>query len=172
MAAQNFRSAFYGFNREDVVRYIEFLNNQHAAQLQQLQNQLQAANARPVVDTTALEATLTEDDPFDATGGFVSTLLSIARGELTLDFNQTMDMLTAQLLFGDLYHSRLCNALHAMPVTREGWFLTHSAAGLAFYAYIVPFLISTAGGAVISAVLIYSLKKSGVLQSMQEAFKR
>ena len=38
----------------------------------------------------------------------------------------------AQLLFGDLYNSRLCNALHAMPVTRDGWFLTHSAAGLAF----------------------------------------
>jgi len=38
----------------------------------------------------------------------------------------------AQLLFGDLYNSRLCNALHAMPVTREGWFMTHSAAGFAF----------------------------------------
>lgn len=50
------------------------------------------------LDTTALEATLTEDDPFEATGGFINTLLSIARGELTLDFQQTMDMLTAQLL--------------------------------------------------------------------------
>lgn len=38
----------------------------------------------------------------------------------------------AQLIFGDLYNSRLCNALHALPVTREGWFLSHSAAGLAF----------------------------------------
>lgn len=38
----------------------------------------------------------------------------------------------AQLLFGDLYNSRLCNALHAMPVTRESWFVTHSAAGAAF----------------------------------------
>ena len=38
----------------------------------------------------------------------------------------------AQLLFGDLYNSRLCNALHALPVTREGWFVTHTAAGLAF----------------------------------------
>ena len=40
--------------------------------------------------------------------------------------------LVAQTLFGDLYNSRLCNALHAMPVTREGWFVTHTAAGLAF----------------------------------------
>ena len=38
----------------------------------------------------------------------------------------------AQLLFGDLYNSRLCNALHALPVTREGWFVTHTASGLAF----------------------------------------
>ena len=48
MAAQNFRSAFYGFNREDVVRYIEYLNNQHKNQLDQLYNQLQAAKAAPV----------------------------------------------------------------------------------------------------------------------------
>ena len=47
MAAQNFRSAFYGFNREDVVRYIEYLNNQHKNQLDQLNNQLQAAKAVP-----------------------------------------------------------------------------------------------------------------------------
>ena len=43
MASQHFRSAFHGFNREDVVRYIEFLNNQHNAQIEQLNNQLQAA---------------------------------------------------------------------------------------------------------------------------------
>jgi predicted membrane protein len=47
-----------------------------------------------------------------------------------------------------------------------------SAAGLAFYAYIIPFLISTAAGAIISAVLIYSLKKSGVLQRMQSSLDR
>ena len=47
MAVQNLRSAFYGFNREDVVRYIEFLNNQHKNQLDQLYNQLQAAKSAP-----------------------------------------------------------------------------------------------------------------------------
>ena len=40
--------------------------------------------------------------------------------------------LAAQLLFGDLFNSRLCNALHAMPLRREGWFFTHVAAGLCF----------------------------------------
>lgn len=40
--------------------------------------------------------------------------------------------LVAQLLFGDLYNSRLCNALHAMPVTRDGWFAIHTVAGVLF----------------------------------------
>ena len=41
-------------------------------------------------------------------------------------------ILNAQLLFGDLCSSRMCNALHALPLRRETWFGTHLAAGLAF----------------------------------------
>ena len=41
-------------------------------------------------------------------------------------------LLCAQLLFGDLYNSRMCNALHAMPMRREGWFFTNVASGLLF----------------------------------------
>lgn len=44
---KNFRSAFRGFNRQDVVNYIEYINNTHNAQAEQLNNQLQAALARP-----------------------------------------------------------------------------------------------------------------------------
>lgn len=40
---QNFRSALGGFNREDVVRYIEYMNNKHNAELAQLNTQLQTA---------------------------------------------------------------------------------------------------------------------------------
>lgn len=36
----NFRSAFNGFNREDVVHYIEYLNTKHAADLNQLNSEL------------------------------------------------------------------------------------------------------------------------------------
>lgn len=43
MATQHFRSAFHGFNRQDVVQYIEFLNNQHNAKVEQLNNQLRNA---------------------------------------------------------------------------------------------------------------------------------
>lgn len=37
---QTFRSAFNGFNREDVVRYIEYINNKHNDQVAQLNNEL------------------------------------------------------------------------------------------------------------------------------------
>lgn len=42
---QNFRSALGGFNREDVVHYIEYINNKHAAQLNQLKTELQTLQA-------------------------------------------------------------------------------------------------------------------------------
>ena len=38
---QSFRSALGGFNREDGVRYIEYINNKHSAELAQLNTQLQ-----------------------------------------------------------------------------------------------------------------------------------
>ena len=44
---QNFRSAFRGFNRQDVVSYLEYMNNKHNSQIEQLNNQLQVALAQP-----------------------------------------------------------------------------------------------------------------------------
>ena len=47
MAANStFRSSLHGFNRKDVVQYLEYMTNQHRAQLEQLHNQLMAAHAR------------------------------------------------------------------------------------------------------------------------------
>ena len=43
MAVKHFRSALNGFNRQDVVQYIEYLNNQHNAKVEQLNNQLRNA---------------------------------------------------------------------------------------------------------------------------------
>lgn len=40
--------------------------------------------------------------------------------------------MVAMLLFGDLFNSRMCNALHAMPLRRETFFGSHVAAGLVF----------------------------------------
>ena len=73
-------------------------------------------------------------------------------------------------LFGEVAGTALIGGLSAYPVAI--FLMGQSAAGLAFYAYVIPFLISTAGGAVLSAVLIYSLKKAGVLRMMQESVNR
>ena len=49
-SAQNFRSAFNGFNREDVVHYIEYLNTKHTGAL----NQLKAENQNLTEELEAL----------------------------------------------------------------------------------------------------------------------
>lgn len=41
-------------------------------------------------------------------------------------------LVNAQVLFGDLYNSRMCNALHAMPMKRERWFTLHIIAGILY----------------------------------------
>lgn len=41
-------------------------------------------------------------------------------------------LLVAELLFGDLFNSRMCNALHALPLRREAWLVTNLASGLFF----------------------------------------
>lgn len=43
---QNFRSALNGFHREDVVHYIAYLNNRHAAELNQMRTELQTMRAK------------------------------------------------------------------------------------------------------------------------------
>lgn len=43
MSNLNFRSALHGFNREDVVRYLETSNARHEAKVNQLRGELQAA---------------------------------------------------------------------------------------------------------------------------------
>ena len=49
--------------------------------------------------------------------------------------------IVAQLLFGDLFNSRMCNALHALPLRRECWFGSHIASGIAFS--LLPNLVIT-----------------------------
>lgn len=57
---QNFRSAFNGFNREDVVRYIEYINSRHNTEVNQLKSELDLLQTRlsDVPDTAALEEEL------------------------------------------------------------------------------------------------------------------
>ena len=73
-------------------------------------------------------------------------------------------------LIGEVFGTAVLGGLCAYPVAI--FLMGMNAAEIAFYAYIVPFLISTAAGALISGVLIYSLKRTGVLRSIQERLNR
>ena len=45
-APQKFRSAFNGFNREDVVHYLEYINNKHTAEINQLTSEADFLRSR------------------------------------------------------------------------------------------------------------------------------
>ena len=51
-------------------------------------------------------------------------------------------LLTSQLLFGDLFNSRMCYGLHTLPLRREGWFAAHALSGVLFS--LIPTAIMTA----------------------------
>ncbi|MCR5716072.1 MAG: energy coupling factor transporter S component ThiW [Lachnospiraceae bacterium] len=70
-------------------------------------------------------------------------------------------------LLAEVFGTGILGGLCAYPVAIL--IMHKSAAEVAFYAYIVPFLISTAGGAILSGILLVNLKRSSVLQHMQEA---
>lgn len=60
MMPQNFRSAFNGFNREDVVHYIEYINARHNAEVKQLKSELDLLQSQQaeMPDVSALEEEL------------------------------------------------------------------------------------------------------------------
>ena len=60
-APQNFRTAFNGFHREDVVRYLEYINSKHTNEINQLTSEAdflrsKLENAQPTEEFLALEA--------------------------------------------------------------------------------------------------------------------
>lgn len=68
-----------------------------------------------------------------------------------LDFASNMAWLNcvyagicAAFLFMDLFNSRLCNALHAFPLRRESWLMTHITAGFLF-SFVPNLLFSLLG---------------------------
>lgn len=68
-------------------------------------------------------------------------------------------------LLAEVFGTAVLGGLCAYPVAVL--FMGQSAGSLAFYAYIIPFFVSTAGGAILSGIIIYSLEKSSVLTDMQ-----
>ena len=67
-------------------------------------------------------------------------------------------------LLAEVFGTAILGGLCAYPVAIL--FMGVNAAELAFYAYIIPFLVSTAGGAIISGIILMALKKSGMLNKL------
>lgn len=63
---------------------------------------------------------------------------------------------------GEVFGTAVIGGLLAYPIAI--FFLGQSAGKVAFYAYIVPFLISTAVGALVSGIVLSSLKNTDVLK--------
>lgn len=80
-------------------------------------------------------------------------------------FHKLLPTLAAEV-FGTAVLGGLC----AYPIAVL--FIGVNAGAVAFYAYIIPFFISTAVGSVLSGILIYALQRAGVLNSMQLSLDR
>lgn len=75
---------------------------------------------------------------------------------------------TKQLLptvIGEVIGTGVVGGLLAYPIAVT--FMGADAASVAFYAYIVPFLISTVVGSLLAGALIFALDKNGALRNMQ-----
>ena len=72
--------------------------------------------------------------------------------------NVVYAFLMAAVLFGDLFNSRMCNGLHALPLRREGWFAVHTVSAL---------LSSAVPTAVMTLVALPLLMRSNVENAWQ-----
>ena len=68
-------------------------------------------------------------------------------------------------LLGEVFGTAILGGLCAYPVAIL--FMGKSAAELAFYAYIIPFLISTTVGSVLAVVIVLALQRAGALSRIQ-----
>ena len=73
-------------------------------------------------------------------------------------------------LAGEVFGTSVLGGLCAYPVAVL--FMGKGAGEIAFYAYIIPFLISTAAGSLISGVLIGFMQKSGILKKIHIGAER
>ena len=70
-------------------------------------------------------------------------------------------------LIGEVLGTGIIGGLLAWPIAIA--FMGKSAGDVAFYAYVVPFLVSTVGGSILAGILVLALQRSGALKAMQKA---
>lgn len=88
---------------------------------------------------------------------FPGSMLGALLCGLIYRYTRNIPLTLAAEVFGTAVLGGLC----AYPVAI--FFMGKAAGEIAFYAYMFPFLVSTAGGALLSTVFIAALQKAGVL---------
>ena len=73
-------------------------------------------------------------------------------------------------LVGEVFGTGVLGGIAAYPFALL--FMNKSASDIAVYTYIVPFLVSTAGGAIIAGVVLYTLKGAGALDKLRAMLNR
>ncbi len=73
-------------------------------------------------------------------------------------------------LAAEVLGTGILGALAAYPLARA--FLDPAVLPVAFYGYVVPFLLSTAAGSILAGALVFALRRSGALRAMDAALKR
>ena len=68
-------------------------------------------------------------------------------------------------LFAEVFGTGIIGGLLSYPIAIA--FMGKSAGEIAFYAYVVPFLVSTIGGSILAGILVTALSKTGALRRAQ-----
>ena len=72
-------------------------------------------------------------------------------------------------LVGEVFGTGIIGGLLSYPIAIA--FMGKVAGSIGYTAYVVPFLISTVGGSVLAGALVFALKRSGALKTMQTALE-
>ncbi len=65
---------------------------------------------------------------------------------------------------GEIFGTGIIGGLLAFPIAIA--FMGKSAADIGFFAYVIPFLISTAVGSVVAGIVLFLLQRNGTLNTM------
>ena len=72
-------------------------------------------------------------------------------------------------LAAEVFGTGIIGGLLSYPIAIA--FMGKAAGDIAFYAYVVPFLVSTVGGSILAAILVFALEKSGALKHMRASLE-
>ena len=72
-------------------------------------------------------------------------------------------------LAAEVFGTGIIGGLLSYPIAIA--FMGKAAGDIAFYAYVVPFLVSTVGGSILAGILVFALEKSGALKHMRASLE-